>query len=826
MKPKPLEMKAINRGLFESSRSLVRIRLLSFCLLAALGSRWSIAFGQQPASASAPLFDVNAKYVQGVGPGYWPTAGSGLTLNLAAGTAFCNASLVTYAGGTLTLAPNATNYVYLDPAAGCAPASNTTGFSPGQVPLAKVVTGSTSITTATDVRGWFVPQPVVTDSSGGAIASLKKLNGVRFAEQFALVAGSSTCGIAEAYADLPATGGMIVLGADCTITSTHTITLTNGKDLWLDMQGRRLTLLNGGLTFQPTPAFGSRVHIQNGTIIYSGSAATTWLKLVDMTNASLIRLTFNGDVVAGGVDLNIDNVEDSDFNHLYFISGDIELKLTTESNQNRFPNCQFNGAYGSGAATAAILITNQSSGNTFDDYLIQSNPALKPVQIYANAGTSAVSIMSTRFRGGWWENNGDTSTNTHLVDMKADAGKYIGNTMFQDNHFQMKGDGNAIYAWSGAGSFASLTLINNQAGWTVNPTNPIVGFPNGQDVFVIGDSEWITSFAAGFTRAIAGGGYAPGLRLAPLGGARQYQLFAGYPGEYDGYLQFWDLTAAASILSYHSNWWDTNGNSLNAGAGTLQAAAIQSGTTNPATTGQFRLASGDTLSFRNAANSGNVNGLSKDASDVVQVGGAAGVKTAGPLTVTTTSGAPLSVIGGDQGDGYSLFTLGTQGTHIRPDFYLVNTTDSISFLEMYGLTDSGGLEIDTVGGDLVLTTDTGNIILTPGTSGVVTARNFSTSVNVVSFSATPTFDASLGNTQQITLTGNVTSATLSNAKAGQALNFIICQDGSGSHTFVWPTTVLGGMTIGATASKCSAQSFIVNSAGTTAYATSPGVTNM
>jgi hypothetical protein len=199
MKPAPLEMKAINRGLFESSRSLVRIRLLSLCLLAALGSSWSIAFGQQPASAAAPLFNANARYVQGVGPGYWPTAGSGLTLNLAAGTAFCNASPVTYAGGTLTLAPNATNYVYLNPAAACAPASNTSGFSPGHIPLAKTVTGASSITSVTDVRGWFVPQPVVTDSSGGAIASLKKLNSVRFADQFAI--GSSTAGIQEAIND-------------------------------------------------------------------------------------------------------------------------------------------------------------------------------------------------------------------------------------------------------------------------------------------------------------------------------------------------------------------------------------------------------------------------------------------------------------------------------------------------------------------------------------------------------------------------------------------------------------------------------------------------
>jgi hypothetical protein len=100
----------------------------------------------------------------------------------------------------------------------------------------------------------------------------------------------------------------------------------------------------------------------------------------------------------------------------------------------------------------------------------------------------------------------------------------------------------------------------------------------------------------------------------------------------------------------------------------------------------------------------------------------------------------------------------------------------------------------------------------------------STPVNVVTFSATPTFDASLGNTQKITLTANVTSSTLSNASTGQTINFLICQDATGSRTFVWPTNVKGGMTIGATLSTCSAQDFIFD--GTNAYALSAGVTNM
>jgi len=114
------------------------------------------------------VFRTNAQWVQGIGPGYRPTAGAGLTLNIAAGTAYCGDPPVAvfYAGGTLTLTASQTNYVYLDPAATCAPAFNITGFAVGQIPLAKVVTGASTITTVTDVRSWFVPLPCVMSATG------------------------------------------------------------------------------------------------------------------------------------------------------------------------------------------------------------------------------------------------------------------------------------------------------------------------------------------------------------------------------------------------------------------------------------------------------------------------------------------------------------------------------------------------------------------------------------------------------------------------------------------------------------------------------------
>ncbi len=129
-------------------------------LFALLATSYSLtpAVAQQPqAPAGTPLYSVNAKYVNGMAPGYWPTAGTGLVLNLSAGTAYCGnpPAPVSYPGGSLALAASATNYIYLDPANNCSPAAGTSAFAAGQIPIAKVVTGASSITSITDIRTLF-----------------------------------------------------------------------------------------------------------------------------------------------------------------------------------------------------------------------------------------------------------------------------------------------------------------------------------------------------------------------------------------------------------------------------------------------------------------------------------------------------------------------------------------------------------------------------------------------------------------------------------------------------------------------------------------------
>jgi len=77
----------------------------------------------------------------------------------------------------------------------------------------------------------------------------------------------------------------------------------------------------------------------------------------------------------------------------------------------------------------------------------------------------------------------------------------------------------------------------------------------------------------------------------------------------------------------------------------------------------------------------------------------------------------------------------------------------------------------------------------------------------VAFSATPIFDASTASTFKLTLTGNVTSSTLTNAVAGEPLAFEICQDATGGRTFVPPANVQGWLPIASAASACSLEVF-------------------
>jgi hypothetical protein len=89
------------------------------------------------------------------------------------------------------------------------------------------------------------------------------------------------------------------------------------------------------------------------------------------------------------------------------------------------------------------------------------------------------------------------------------------------------------------------------------------------------------------------------------------------------------------------------------------------------------------------------------------------------------------------------------------------------------------------------------------------SSNFVSGVNTVTYSATPTFDLSLGDFQRMTLTGSVTSVTLTNMVAGQRVIFDFIHDATTTaFTVTMPTTVKNFAPIDpTTASKHNVQEF-------------------
>lgn len=116
-----------------------------------------------------------------------------------------------------------------------------------------------------------------------------------------------------------------------------------------------------------------------------------------------------------------------------------------------------------------------------------------------------------------------------------------------------------------------------------------------------------------------------------------------------------------------------------------------------------------------------------------------------------------------------------------------------------------------------------------GGTGPVTARPLAAAdicgSTAVSFSATPAFNASLFANPlfTMTLTGNVTSSTITNPVTGQIITFVITQDATGGWTFAWPTNTKGSSAIGSNANEVSVQSFVYD--GSNWRATGPGSVN-
>ncbi|GEM_PF-941271 len=1013
----------------------------------------SLVLGQQPqAEGGQPVYAVNAKYVQGVGPGYWVTAGTWPNVNIAAGTAFCGnpQAPVSYPGGTLPMTASATNYVYLDPANNCVPASNTSGFVAGQVPLAEVSTGSSSINSITDVRTWSVPQPLGTDSTGHVEAT-------RFCDQFS---GSTPC--ASAISNAGTNGALIVNPAS---KSSSTEAICGAGSIYSGITS--MTGNSNGCSNSPNLQvwdFRDGLHVTNydspGNATDSGGlpnliVGNQWVGNRYRSSGytqfmNVVENEFSQKVFDGGRNLyNWPYYADKSVFKAVNIAGQyytpaehIPLSIQTLSGATgdtiglEVLSMNYGGASTMGdeglesAGFTAYQVSDVYSGTICGP---PSCPALsqgatqitvsnlqseteqgagRPLLDISKGSNGTLSSLGTYNLGAWtwpqyvgngtsWTANtvlaltdaaipgpncnptttlpatctvtpasytmgtnlSGVTTNTPIVI--GDDGSYeiVKATAFSGNPqtaftatFNKPHPPGAVVSIANGGACASgnagacagyyVELVSDrygEAGYSstcgVSPAVNCVrqAFP----ILAVTDSSHLIPWAVGNNGiGYSGHGISGSCSPPTCTGWQQSNQYYVFPGaevlswQQNGKLSdtatlapnnvnwasgemvenqhYWQFDSSANVFSgvhkllpyvgnapsstmliqlsghgwqrsenaigvqnlndpseyadyvngapfsppavitaqglfFYGMWLPTAPSVYGGAAIRIGCPAAQVNNGTPVNTGTNCSANQPVYDMINSDAAGSDSLYLNPSSSQFVLTASNGTKSyifgASALSVPQTI-TPSSAGVGDLGSAslpFGNLWLGSAATNnikvtgtatgartqtlqdVTDTFVYRASVDTLTNKTLTspvingGVTSTGAISL-TAGGT------NQNVTLTPSGTGAVTARNFATSLNVVTFSGTPTFDASLGNTQKITLTGNVTSSTLANASAGEQLNFIICQDSTGSRTFVWPSNVKGAMTIGSTASKCSAQSFVFD--GSNAEATSPGVTNM
>lgn len=172
---------------------------------------------------------------------------------------------------------------------------------------------------------------------------------------------------------------------------------------------------------------------------------------------------------------------------------------------------------------------------------------------------------------------------------------------------------------------------------------------------------------------------------------------------------------------------------------------------------------------------------------------------------TTDTAVELNVLSSYQsgtGSGTALLFEGTEGQ-------LFGITDNLSSGTIFSVADITGLptiEVDA----------SGDVSLAEYGNSVTVHRGFKTPIQTNTDGATITFDMDVSNTHTVVLGGSRTLA-VSNVDAGQKFITRLEQDGVGSHTVTWFSTIkwAGGSapTLTTTPNKTDVFGFICTSAG-------------
>lgn len=175
-----------------------------------------------------------------------PSTTSGLTFGYYGGVMMVDGVVTSIANGTVGLTLSTTNYVEATRAG--VVSANTTGFTAGRIPLYTIVTGASTITSATPARAWVTPNYLTQESS------------------FAVTSADVTLTAAQARADILTTTGVL--------TANRNVILPNSGAWWVFCNN--------------TGAFTTTFKTSAGTgiVVAQGKGAKLWAN-----GTNVVRLT-------------------------------------------------------------------------------------------------------------------------------------------------------------------------------------------------------------------------------------------------------------------------------------------------------------------------------------------------------------------------------------------------------------------------------------------------------------------------------------------------------------------------------------------------------
>jgi hypothetical protein len=364
--------------------------------------------------------------------------------------------------------------------------------------------------------------------------------------------GSTTFGIQEAYNAMGVDGGTVLLDRDLVVTSPIVINVEQLKNFDLDLNGHCLTsmLTAGGALLHinlSTPGIGGHYTVRNGKL-YKGNRQTgvTAVKAgFSIAKVTLEKLFIDDFRDSGNIGVHLDGCIDCALDHVYTFNAYRGVVLENECNDVQLNDVKVN-AFQAYAAEAGLTIKGSVNVQA-KGLLVQSTKSLEAIRIES---TSTLPVGGIIIEGFYLENNGTGSTDDTQIGYHSATGQPIRNVTFLAGKLS-SGAGNLGSAMKNFGVVDPASITSIGVNWASGgfAKGLFEGFTPNTYITRIGEINTDNDSAQVEINPSNGGG----ITYGGQGAGRKYRTYAGYPGDFNNYFLFYDVTGSRKILAYNGS---------------------------------------------------------------------------------------------------------------------------------------------------------------------------------------------------------------------------------------------------------------------------------